>query len=75
MSTSVVVWFVYSRSTCNGKPANIHAAGSAEVVYVWRKPAAVVELPEIITGFMISSNNNCEYRSVLSTRIVMVKVA
>jgi hypothetical protein len=71
---AVVVTFPDSRKSRNAEGAKSEDVGSTQIVNVWSNPATVIELEQMITGLMISTNEDGQVRSFSRPAVVFMKV-
>src|SRR5271170_7390803 len=74
MWLAIIIPFPYSRQTSNAKWTKSQYIGRTEVVDVRRNPPAVVELKEVIAGFMISADKDRETRCNSLATVVFVEI-
>ena len=75
MTQEIVPALKYPRESSNPHAVDLHHPGVAQVVYVWRHPASVGELLQVVGGLVVPADEDSEDRGYSLAAVVLVEAA
>lgn len=75
MTHSIMMMIVDSRYSGNPQPPKINDARMPHIVNVWTHPTAIIQIEQMIGGFMVATDEDCWHWSNGRSIKVIQKIA